>query len=93
MGDDSSLRALGEQMEQQRISLNAAVNSNGLLSNDWASIHFPDRIKKTHADLRIPSLHREGRLWDHQLEMGGDGWSGFLQDAVHCAETSWCNLM
>ena len=73
MGGDSSLRALGKQMEQQRISLNAAVNSNGLLSNDWASVHFPDRVKKTHADLRIPSLHREGRLWDQQLEMGG-GW-------------------
>ncbi len=66
-----SLGALGKQVEQQLISLNAAINGNSLLSNDRASVHFPDSVKKTHADLGIPSLHREGRLWDQQLEKAG----------------------
>jgi hypothetical protein len=61
MGGDSSLGALGKQMEQQLISLNAAVNGNGLLSDDWASVHFPDCVKKTHAHLSSSSLHRKGR--------------------------------
>ena len=65
------LGALGKEVEQQLISLNAAVNGNSLLSNNRASVHLPDSVKKTHADLGIPSLHRKGRLWDQQLEREG----------------------
>ena len=69
----NSLGALGKQMKQQLISLNAAVNGNSLLSDDRASVHFLDSVKKTHANFSISSLHRKGRLWDQQLEEGGDG--------------------
>lgn len=83
MGGDSSLGALGEQMEQERISLNAAVNGKGLLSDDWASVHLLDCVKKTHANLSIPSLHREGRLWDQQLKKGG-GAQGMVWVPTRC---------
>ena len=50
------LGAFGKQVEQQLISLYAAVNRNCLLCNDWAGVHLLDCVKKTHANLRSSFL-------------------------------------